>query len=120
MIEYRAGLSVDKKFEGGLHLPRGTMIYVRETPHGWLGTHYPDPLKLSAHGFALEEHEFSIYTSGDIAQHEVIAIPDPPPSPEKAREEHELAVRRLRRRMENHREEADEIERFLASIELAP
>lgn len=112
MIEYRAILQKDMKFEGSFSLKRGTFVYVRETPSGWLGMYYSD--KGSGHGFALEEDQFAILQSGDCQVQELVVMPDPPDPPERTREEAELARRRLEYQVKRHRETADEIEKLLA------
>lgn len=114
MIEYRAILNKDMKFEGRFSLKRGTFVYVRETSDGWLGVWYSH--KGSGHGFALEEEHFSILQSGDCQVQELVVMPDPPDPPERTREEAELARRRLQYQVERHRKTADEIEKLLETV----
>lgn len=111
MIEYRAILWRDKKFEGGFRLAKGTIIYARETEHGWLGTYYED--KGTGHGFALEENDFSIMESADCQVNELVVMPDPPDPPESLRREKEAARKRLQYQIKRHRETADELEKLL-------
>lgn len=112
MIEYRGMLWKTKRFEGGFSLKKGTIIYVRETEHGWLGMYYEDTG--SAHGFALEEDDFSILENADCQVQDLIVMPDPPEPPEKIRKEQEMQRKRLERQIERHRQTADELEQLLA------
>jgi hypothetical protein len=111
MIEYRAMLMKDRKFEGGFKLDHGTIIYVRETEHGWLGMFYE--AKGSGHGFALEADDFSIFHSPDIQACELVVIPDPPEPDKEVRARQRLERRRLEMRIRRHREEADQLEALL-------
>jgi hypothetical protein len=113
MIEYRAMLRKDRKFEGGFKLFAGTIIYARETTHGWLGTYYED--KGTGHGFALNEDDFSIFQAGDCLVNELVVIPDPPTPTAEIEKERELARRRLENKAKRHREAADEIEQLLST-----
>lgn len=115
MIEYRAILMKDRKFEGGFKLKKGTVIYAWETPSGWIGTYYEDTG--SAHSFALEDGDFSIWQSGDVQAQYLVVMPDPPEPPEDIAAHRELERRRITRRIERHREEADQLESLLASQE---
>lgn len=85
MIEYRASLLVDKKFEGGLKLDRGTPVFVEETEAGWLGGFYPDPHKHTRHCFALEPDDFSLWVRGETGEHEIVLTEEPPDRDEAAR-----------------------------------
>ena len=114
MIEYRAILMKDRKFEGGFKLARGTYVYARETEHGWTGTYYED--KGSAHSFGLDEDDFSILQSSDCQVEYLIVMPDPPDPPEKIEREQEMSRRRLQYRIARHRETADELEKLLEEV----
>jgi hypothetical protein len=111
MIEYRAMLRKNLKFEGGYKLDAGTIIYVRETVHGWLGTHY-EP-KGTGHGFALDDDAFSVLQSSDCQVQELVVMPDPPAPPEDIERQRQLARRRLEHQIKKHRETADELEQLL-------
>jgi len=114
MIEYRAMLWKDKKFEGGFRLTQGTPVYVRETEYGWTGSYYTD--RGSCHSFALAEDDFRILQSGDTAIEQLVVIPDPPEPPEKAEKEKEMQRRRVAYSIKRHREAADELERLLETL----
>ena len=60
MIERRASLW-RRATPGAFNLKKGTVIYVRETEHGWLGMYYEE--KGSGHGFALNDDDFSIWVN---------------------------------------------------------
>jgi len=111
VIEYRAILWKDMKFEGGFKLDKGTIIYARETPRGWLGTYY-EP-KGSGHGFALEEDDFAIMQSADCQVESLVVTPDPPTPPEELERQRELQRRRLRHQIARHLEAANELESLL-------
>jgi hypothetical protein len=115
MVEYRATLLVDKEFEGGFKLDRGTIIYAQENEDGWLGMYYED--KGAGHGFALKPEEFSIHHRGDTGIAYLVALPPPPADvaaeQEAERQRRELAERRTRARIRTYREEADRLERML-------
>lgn len=112
MIEWRAILSKNKKFKDGFKLERGTFVYVRPTPNGWMGMYYTD--KGSAHSFELDDLDFSILQSADCQVEEMVAMPDPPQPSEERQRETELVRRRMMHQIKRHREAADEIERLLS------
>lgn len=64
--ERRCILLVEKLFESGLRLPRGTPVYVVETRAGAIGHFYPDPYKLSAHAFGLDADEYAVLVPGKV------------------------------------------------------
>lgn len=115
MIEFRAMLTKDLKFEGGFKLANRTIIYVRETPHGWLATFYEE--KGTGHGFALEEDSFSLLQSSDCEIDEIVVIPDPPIPKEQIEQQNALARRRIEHKISRHREQADELEKLLATLD---
>lgn len=104
-------ISKDMNFEGDFKLERGTMVYVRETEHGWLGMFY-EPSG-GGHGFALSEDQFSILTSSDISAVQHIWIPDPPDPPEDVQKRQEMERLRIADRARRHREEADALDALL-------
>lgn len=97
MIEFRGSLLVDKNFEGGFKLKKGTVIYARETQHGWLGMYYEE--KGSGHGFHLEETDFSIWTNVD-GEREIIWMKEEPESPSELMRVRQLEIEEARRRVE--------------------
>lgn len=112
MIEMRAMLVKNKKFEGGFSLASGTIIYVREVQDDlWIAMYYET--KGTGHGFHLENDDFSILEAGDIRAAELIVIPDPPELSEDFHARQELERKRIRSRIQRHREEADRLERLL-------
>jgi len=84
MIQRRATLLVDKKFEGGFSLKKGTPIFVEEWPSGWTGSFYPDPTKHSSHSFALDRSEFSFWVRGETGEEYLVVAEEDPPDPEEA------------------------------------
>lgn len=111
MIEWRAVLRKNKKFEGGFRLESGTFIYVRELKSGWIGTYY-EP-KGTAHSFAIDTEDFSILRSADCEVEQLVMMPDPPEPPEKVEKEQELARKRIEYQIKRHRQAANELAKLL-------
>jgi len=107
-------LTKEMTFQGGFSLQRGTIIYVRESEHGWWGSYY-EP-QGSAHSFALNEDQFSILTSADISAEELIWMPDPPDPPELVSKRQEMERLRLNARVRRHREEAAKLESLITEM----
>lgn len=83
MIEHRASLLKDMKFEGGLELKQGTPIFVTETKHGAIGSFYPDPLSHTSHSFALMPGDFSLWVNGKTQEPYLVIAEEDPPDPEE-------------------------------------
>lgn len=96
MIEYRGMLLVDKKFEGGFNLKKGTVIYARETEHGWLGMYYND--KGSGHGFALGDSDWSIWTHN--GENEIVLMKEEPEDETELARVREIEVEQARKRVD--------------------
>ena len=97
MIEYRGSLRKDKKFEGGFNLKAGTVIYVRETEHGWLGMYYEE--KGSGHGFALADDDFSIWRNPE-GENEIILMKEEPEDEAELARVREIKIDQARKRVE--------------------
>ena len=96
MIEYRGSLLVDKKFEGNFSLKRGTVIYARETEHGWLGMYYED--KGTGHGFALKDTDFSIWTHN--GENEIVLMREEPEDEAALAKIREIEIEQARKRVD--------------------
>jgi len=96
MIEYRGTLLVDKKFEGNFSLKRGTVIYARETEHGWLGMFYEE--KGTGHGFALNHDDFSIWTHN--GENEIVLMREEPEDSEALARVREIEIDQARKRVD--------------------
>lgn len=111
MIEYRAILKKEISFESGFRLPAGAIIYAEETESGWIGSYYE--AKGGSRCFPIDAEDFSIMQSGETGIEYLVVTPDPPEPPEERQQRQELARRRIERRVERLREEADKLERTL-------
>lgn len=115
MIEYRGSLRKDKRFEGGFNLKAGTVIYVRETDHGWIGMYYEE--KGSGHGFALEGDDFSIWRNPD-GQNEIILMKEEPEDQAELARVREIEIKQAHRKAaataDRAREAQAELDRLLA------
>lgn len=113
MIERRCMLSGPLKFQGGRSLPGGTIVYVEETEGGWVGKHYPSETSSGGSVFMLEAEDFTILQDGDIGIENLIVV-SPSPEPTKSElENRALARKRIARKIEAHRKEADYLEKAL-------
>lgn len=83
MIQRRATLLKDLKFEGGLELKKGTPIFVEEFPSGWTGSFYPDPKSHSSHAFALDPDAFSLWVNGKTNEPYLVLAEEDPPDPKE-------------------------------------
>jgi hypothetical protein len=77
--ERRCILLVEKVFESGLRLLKGTPVYVMETTAGAIGHFYPDPYKLGAHVFVLADDEYAVLVPGKKLEGGV-PVAEPPPN----------------------------------------
>ena len=111
MIQRRASLTKDMTFESGTKLKQGTMVYVEETEHGAIASHYND--KGSASCFIVGPEEYSVWVRGDTPIEDLVVEEDPPEPTEETLKRRELVQRRLRSKIKQLREEADRIENLL-------
>ena len=100
MIERRATLLVDKKFEGGLRLKKGTPIFVQEMPSGAVGAFYPDPLQHGSHCFALMPGDFSFWVRAKTDEPYLVIAEEDPPDPAELAKIRELEIAQARKRVE--------------------
>jgi hypothetical protein len=112
-IERRCILRKRMTFESGLILKPGTIIYVEETPAGWIGSYYDDPTKAGASCFALTGDEFAVLQRADTVIETLIVVPDPPEPTEEQQERIRLARARVERKAEEYRAEAAKLEELL-------
>lgn len=118
-IEYRAMLKYKTVFQSGATLAAGTIIYVEETPSGWIAKHHDNPKSAGGMVFEVDDDDFSIFEGADDLCPEVVVVPEPEPD-EEARERLALAHRRLANRIRRMREKADELEGLLTDTPAIP
>lgn len=105
MIERRATLLTDMKFESGLSLKKGTPIFVEEIQHSkkpslWVGHFYPDPKQHSSNSFALDRQDFSFWVRGGTDEEYLVIAEEDPPDPAEAARIREIEIHQARKRVE--------------------
>ena len=109
MIERRATLLVDKKFEGNFSLKKGTPIFVEEMKSGWwAGHYYPDPTKHSSHSFNVEPDEFSLWVRANTDEPYLVIAEEDPPNEAEIAKIREIEIHQARKRVELTAERYDE------------
>lgn len=117
MIEHRATLLVDKKFEGGFSLKKGTPIFVEEMSGWWAGHFYPDPKKHASHSFNIEREEFSFWVRANTDEPYLVIAEEDPPDPKELARIREIEIEQARKTVEytakRAREAQAELEKLL-------